>query len=463
MTTDYSLVNRSEYTGKVFAPVFPGIYATYKMDKLAFSFGFNPIGGGGGGTFEDGLPSFEYPLTGLLAAPGVSGYRADINFEGQSVYFGYQANISYQINDMISIAVGGRFTMAKEKYNGYMRNIELNMGGDWFLATNVFSDLATQAGNGLASLNGAVASMQPLFDANFGDMTFAELEGDGRIDATTRAQLEGGLLAVGQSQAAIDDMTLTEARFVYVVAATIVEDQYDQARTTAIITQDQEVEYEKTATGITPVISLDIKPSDKLNIAIKYEHITKLEFENNTTKDFMVGYDLDAGDSLTMFPNGAKSQYDIPGNLTVGATFYPTDKIMLSTGFHYFMDKQADWEGRQDSLKSNSFEMAFGAEYALTDDLKASVGWMISRPNPTGGFQTDLSQSMPSNSWGFGFAYQLSPIIELNVAGQYSLYQTSERTFGYPGESPAVLITETYKKPIWIAAVGLNFNFGADK
>ena len=114
-----------EYVGDVSAPIYPGVYVAYKTGKLAISAGFNPVGGGGGATYDDGLPSFEMPISDLkplLTGMGLatSQYSADIFFEGTSVYFGYQANISYAINDMISAAVGARFVSAKNTYNGHI-------------------------------------------------------------------------------------------------------------------------------------------------------------------------------------------------------------------------------------------------------------------------------------------------------------------------------------------------------
>ena len=79
----------AKYTGVVKAPVFPGVYAVYKMDKLAFSFGFNPVGGGGGAKYDKGLPSFEMGISDLVpslhSSAGVTDYQAKINFEGTSV------------------------------------------------------------------------------------------------------------------------------------------------------------------------------------------------------------------------------------------------------------------------------------------------------------------------------------------------------------------------------------------
>ncbi len=136
------------YSGKVKAPFFPGGYATYKTGKIAISLGFNPIGGGGSAEFAEGLPSFEMPISDLipmlrsqltpldlgvveagLPDPGfrnVGGYNAEIYFEGTSVFLGTQINFSYEINDYVSIAIGGRYVAAKNTYQGYIRNVTIN-------------------------------------------------------------------------------------------------------------------------------------------------------------------------------------------------------------------------------------------------------------------------------------------------------------------------------------------------
>lgn len=46
--TTYPGLNRSEFEGKVVAPLFPSAYAIFKKGNFAASFAFNPIGGGGG-------------------------------------------------------------------------------------------------------------------------------------------------------------------------------------------------------------------------------------------------------------------------------------------------------------------------------------------------------------------------------------------------------------------------------
>ncbi len=90
---NYSFLNDGLYEGDVKAPIFPDAYAAYKTGSVVFSLGFNPIGGGGGATFDHGLPSFEMGISDLvpgLQALGqpVTAYNMNTFFEGTSVYFG---------------------------------------------------------------------------------------------------------------------------------------------------------------------------------------------------------------------------------------------------------------------------------------------------------------------------------------------------------------------------------------
>jgi long-subunit fatty acid transport protein len=463
ITSDYPNLNQSEYVGTVSAPFFPGFYAAYKLDNWAFSFGFNPIGGGGGGIYEDGLPSFEYGISDLsptLAAQGqpAQGYSMDAYFEGTSIFFGYQANISYKINEMISVAIGARYVSAKETYNGYLKDISVDMAGTLTPASTIMTNAADLFRPGMTATSDVVS-------AGYGDLTFAEAEAATIITATQRAQLEGGITALGLDPTS---MAISTASAIYTGAV----NKYDG---TATILQDQEVEYEKTATGITPIVSVNIKASDKLNIALKYEHHTKLEFTNKTSKDFLIGFE-DDGTPITQFPDGAKSRLDIPSLLMLGATFEPSDKLLISTGFHYYFDKSAEY-GRtytdendetqtydNADIMDNTWEFALGVEYNITEKFLASAGWLIAQSGVTEDYQSDLSYSLPSNTFGGGVAYKFSPLVEVNLAGSYSIYKKGSKSFDYTDQLEVTTpITETYIKDVWIVALGVNLTFGAGK
>ena len=131
ITNDLATLNNDEYIGDVNAILFPNIYAAYKKDKLAFSFGFAPVAGGGSAEYKTGLPSFEMGLSqmpGGITAGGIptTAYSADILFKGSSAYLGIQLGAAYEINEMISVAVGARYNMATNNYEGHIKDIMIN-------------------------------------------------------------------------------------------------------------------------------------------------------------------------------------------------------------------------------------------------------------------------------------------------------------------------------------------------
>ncbi len=98
----FPYLNDADFEGDAKVPIFPSFYTAYKTGKFAFSFGFNPVGGGGTATFNAGLPTMEIPvstLVPLLGSVGVTGYSANMKFKGYSVYFGFQGGVSYEINE----------------------------------------------------------------------------------------------------------------------------------------------------------------------------------------------------------------------------------------------------------------------------------------------------------------------------------------------------------------------------
>ena len=454
ITSNYTYLNDGVYPGEASAPIFPGIYAVYKTGKWAFSFGFNPIGGGGVAQYSRGLPSFEYPVSDLPPAlreqnQPVYGYRMNAYFEGTSVFFGYQANISYAINDMISVALGGRYVTAKETYTGYLKDIELMVGETWTPAPTVFADISQQLTQYAAGMDVFAASLQPAIDGGQGD------------DALSSPLLIGTLTALELYQ---DGMTNAQAQAAFNGASAGFTQQSAEMAATGQMLGDQEADVEKTGSGFTPIISVNIQPTEMLNIAVKYEHTTKLELTNKTTKDVITGIDPDTGDPITMFPDGEKSRLDIPAMLSIGATLRPIDPLLISTGFHYWFDKSADWGGREELLSSNSWEFGIGAEYYLTEKFLLSAGWIMTGTGVTDEYQTDLSHDLTTkNGWSFGLGWDILPFMQLNVGGQFVKYDQYDRTFSHDFARTGFMVpvTERYERSNWIVGVGLNFSFAS--
>ncbi len=379
---DYSFITDSpkEYIGKVSAPIFPGVYAAFKAGKFAFSAGFNPIGGGGGAKYDDGLPSFEMGISDLkpmLTGMGLTTtqYSADIFFEGTSVYFGYQANVSYEINDMISAAVGIRLVSAKNTYSGYIKDIMIN----------------------------------PVHPA---------------INPT------GAMISAPEFFTTISQPTY------------------------AAMTADREVEVEQTGTGFAPILSVNIAPSENLNIALKYEFKTTLEL----TTEVIDG--KDGG----IFEDGGKTIADMPAMFAAGIEFKPVQRLMLTGGINYYFDKQVDYDGSEDvdinTIDNNFVEGAVGAEFGINDKFRISAGWLGTFTGVNANYQNDQRFSLNTHSFGGGIGYRILPMLDLNVGGQYTIYSEGTKEFTHALGINNIPVEETYNKDTWVVGVGLDFFFG---
>ena len=395
-----------------------------------------------------------------LAAKGVTQYYSDVYFKGSSVFYGYQLGLSYKINDKISVYAGGRYVYAVNKYSGYLKNNTIygdatKLGSAILPASTFFLGASAQAAGG-------ANSVQPLL-AQLGSATLAQAQGAGVITATQKAQIEGGLLSMG-----IDPTNLTIQQ-VYNDYKLKALDYSNKAK----LLRDQSADVKQSGSGFNPIIGANFNLMDgKLNIGVKYEFKTKITLTNNTKIDLTTGYVVDSTnfvntDSISQFPNKAKTRSDMPALFTLGASYQLFKKLKVAAGFHYYFDKNADY-GRSLNgvvvenntvIKSNNYEFALGAEYNLTEKILVSAGYLYAKTGVMVGYNTDLSYALSSNSFGLGGKIVLMPKVDLELSSSYTWYIPGYKYYDHtiPTTPPqTVSLKEKYYKDVLIFAVGLN-------
>lgn len=446
----------AEFTGDVSAPVFPGIYAGYKFGRFALSFGFNPIGGGGGAMYETGLPSFEIPVSDLvpsLADFEVTDYKADISFEGTSVYFGYQAGLSYQVSPAVSLYAGLRYVTIKNTYDGYIRDISVNPGGQFKRADEYGMEMAQYYTYVASSYTAAAGGASQLAAAGLGAYTYAQVAAFGFITPEQQAGFEQALQAVGQPV----DTPIAMSEVVFETTATTATQGAGQFSGLAAQTHDKEVESEQTGWGITPILGVDLTLWEKLTIALKYEFMTKIDVTNDTKVD-----------STGMFPDGEKSSSDMPAMLAVGASYPLTNKLRGYADFNYYWDKQANYGktneigqyiNNESLIDHNMWELGLGLEYNITKKLLVSAGYLYSASGTLPEYQSDMNYSLSSSAVGFGGAWQITPKIGLNLGCMLVYYQDDTKDYTHSLGEMSIPVTDTYGKSTQVYAIGLDFTF----
>ncbi|MCW0482532.1 OmpP1/FadL family transporter [Gaoshiqia sediminis] len=212
----------------------------------------------------------------------------------------------------------------------------------------------------------------------------------------------------------------------------------------AALTSDKEVEVKQKGTGYTPILGLNIKPGDRLNIGMKYEFRTKLEMTNETEVD-----------GTGEFPDGDKFRNDIPAILMAGIDYKLFDNFHVSCSFNNYFDKGANWDGKENEVKENLYELMLGMEYQLSDITKISAGFMHSETGVGRGYQTDISYSLSSNSVGFGMQFKVNDRFDLDLGGLYTAYQDGYKEISYPGIGT---FKEMYDKTNLAFTIGVSYH-----
>ena len=408
ITSEYPLIAGipKDYEADLVAPIFPSIYAAYKLDKWAFSAGFNIIGGGGSANFSDGLPSFEIPVASLIptlqgslapidaaieaatgTSPGfanVTGYHMNASFKGSSAYMGYQVGATYAINDMISVAIGGRLVTASNTYEGELSGVTID-------APAAYGGTQTP-GNYLR----LVANTPGLDPATVGLLngTAAALDG-ATADAALKATQKG--------------------------------------------------------MGFTPIVGLNLHLTDMVNIGARYEHHTKIELTNETEVD-----DVD------MFPDGEKTRADLPGMVALGVQVSPLKKLTASVSFNYFLDKPAfygdaneagDQINNENSIDENSYTLAASLEYKFLGILGLSAGYSFGNLGVNDNYQSDMSYANKNSSIGTGVFVDIGEILTINAGVVFTMYDDYTKEYTSP-----IPYSETYQKNTTLFAIGLDLH-----
>ncbi|MEA1887824.1 MAG: hypothetical protein U9N72_11510 [Bacteroidota bacterium] len=418
ITNDFEYLSGAkpvEYTGEVSAPIFPSVYAAFKLGKVVISAGFNPIGGGGGAEYATGLPSFEMPVSTLVPllqsqlAPldegvvlmgyldpyfrNVQSYSSNIEFTGSSVYYGAQVNLSYELTEMISVALGARYVLAKNTYEGSVSDVTITAAPD------------------------ATTGLPSPFIGTPGDYLRAIAEHPYAVGAGASGDLN--------------------------LAAALVDSQ------TSVV-----ADVVQQGSGITPIISVNISPIDMINVAVKYEMKTKLELETTVN---------DGKDGGGMYVDGQKVVADMPAMLSVGASVNPLDKLLISAGVHYFFDKNNDYDGSADidvnMIDKNFIEYGLGVEYSLVGPLSVSAGYLVTNTGVNDNYQNDIRYSLNTTTFGGGVKVSVTPLIDINLGASLTTYQDGGKSYNYDLGGIPVPVNETYDTSTWVVAVGVDLNF----
>ena len=395
----------SEFIGKLYVPVFPGVYAAYKTGNWTFSLGFNPPAGGGSVEFADGLPMLETPISAiptLLTGNGINtkNYSMESMLKGSSIVYGVQAGATYKISDKFGVFGGVRMLFASNSYEGYMKNIKINPTFNIdghplkpFLGTTLDGSMI-----GPADINSKVATINNMADAIPDPAT-----------AGTFRAIAGGLQNVASQIG------------------------------------DKSLDVQQKGSGFAPILGVHFQ-NNGLNLSAKYEFNAKITLTNETKKD-----------DVNMYPDKKELRSDVPAVLSLAGSYDILSALRLSVTFIHHFEKQASiesWDAanqaivkRQKLIDGNTNEFMLGLEWFLTSKLTLSAGCQYSKVNVSNAWQNDIAHNLSNFTVGLGAAYHFNDRLTLNIGGLNTWY------------NPVTIDAQKYDRANKAIALGIDFRF----
>lgn len=205
----------------------------------------------------------------------------------------------------------------------------------------------------------------------------------------------------------------------------------------------------QTGLGLAPIIGIDYKVNDYVNLAAKYEFRTpitvKADAKNNDAFNQMAGQRA----AFANYLDDAETQMDLPGFLAVGVQVTPIEKLRLNVGYHLYLDR--DTRQWSKSLVKDTNEFTVGAAYDLTDRIEVSAGYQKTMYDQSEANYSDLSFNLNSYSFGLGVGVKLTDKVKLNAA----YFQTNYKDYTLTTAASNI----TFHRENRVFGLGVDVNF----
>ena len=211
-------------------------------------------------------------------------------------------------------------------------------------------------------------------------------------------------------------------------------------------TSHRELDAEKTADGFGMIFGLNISPSDVLNIGVRFETATRLEFETETeVNDWPVTSDL------LSFNDGYLQRRDLPAVLGIGLSYRLTPLLTVSAGGNYYFTENAD-NGSDDGLDDykDGWETTIGLDYEFSPRFNGSIGYQYTDVGGNEITYNDFEFNLNAHFLGLGGCYSLSEKLDLSLAVARLLFVDGTHSWIFRPYDP----TE-YHKDNWYFSLGM--------
>ena len=218
---------------------------------------------------------------------------------------------------------------------------------------------------------------------------------------------------------------------------------------------DIQAEYDQEADGFGGVIGIDIHPSDKLNIGIRYESRVNLDWDTETDGSNQLGLIL-----LTAFDrvDGQSYSRDLPAVLALGLEWKILPKLTLKPSFTLYFEEDADWGSQNNAVDGNAFDLALALQYDVNADWSLTAGYLyidVDMKPEDFGIIEQMNPPLDCHAFAVGARYRMTEQITLSLGTAGYFYKDATAPADPSKGRPEV----TYGKTLYQGGIGIQYRF----
>lgn len=209
------------------------------------------------------------------------------------------------------------------------------------------------------------------------------------------------------------------------------------------------LDVEKSASGMNGIISMDLQPAAGLNVAMRYETRTNLEFETTVNENSWAMFGLPD----SSFTDGYMQRRDLPAVFAGGVSYQFSPEFRLSTLWNYYFVEDAaedSLDGLDDDY-TNGWDMGMGMDYQVSPRALLGLSYLYSKLGGSEDTFSDFEYNLDCHCIGGGVRYSLNPDMALTLAGGRNIYLEGTGTGPYENS--------TYNKKVWYFGLGAEVSF----
>lgn len=210
------------------------------------------------------------------------------------------------------------------------------------------------------------------------------------------------------------------------------------------------LDVEKTAEGFGGIFSINVAPSNNLNLAFRYETPTRLEYETRVIQNDWV-YESDSGSIYlpdSSFMDGYIERKDLPAMISGGMEYRIDPNLTFCLSIDYYF---ATASSGSDDDYGNGWDLSAGLDCSLSEKLDLGFAWNYSENATQDSTYNDFDFSLNSSTLCGGLRYTLFDGLAVTAAGGNTIY------FTQTGMDPFDACT--YRKNVWSFAFGTEISF----